>query len=215
MKAEMSNQKLIRRNPNISPIKEFQQANGLVDDEIIGVKTIAKMQEVWKIHSKMWLAHFLGQLHHESGGFNMRFENLNYSAQGLTKTFRKYFPTIESTTGYARNPMRIANRVYANRMGNGDELSGDGWKYRGRGAIQLTGKNNYNQFNPRTVNDPDSVAYEYYFSSAKFFFDINGIWGLCEDLSEACIKRVTRRINGGYNGLEDRIKWTKYYYSKL
>ena len=113
MEAKLSNQKLIRRNPNISPIKEFQQVNGLVADGIIGVKTITKMQEVWKIHSKMWLAHFLGQLHHESGGFNMRFENLNYSAQGLVKTFRKYFPTIESTTGYARNPMRIANRVYA------------------------------------------------------------------------------------------------------
>lgn len=215
MEAKLSNQKLIRRNPNISPIKEFQQVNGLVADGIIGVKTITKMQEVWKIHSKVWTAHFLGQLHHESGGFKIRFENLNYSAQGLVKTFRKYFPSLESTTNYAGNPMKIANRVYANRMGNGDEASGDGWKYRGRGAIQLTGENNYKQFNLKAVEDPDSVAYEYYFTSAKFFFDINGIWALCEDMSEDSIKRVTRRINGGYNGLNDRIKWTKHYYNLL
>lgn len=115
------------------------------------------------INTPLRLAHFFAQLDHES---NLKpvAENLNYSAEGLVSTFRKYFPTISSTSGYARNPEKIANRVYSNRMGNGCEDSKEGWKYRGRGFIQVTGKNNYIKLSAATsidyVNNPDLLLNE-------------------------------------------------------
>jgi len=162
-------------------------------------------------------AHFFAQTAHETGGYKLFSENLNYSAQGLQGIFGKYFPgTLEES--YARNPEKIANRVYASRMGNGDEKSGDGWKYRGRGALQLTGKDNYAAFakylqKPEIMTNPDLVATEYSFESAMFFFDKNKLWEICDKgINDAAILALTKRINGGTHGLADRNEKTKKYY---
>ena len=144
-------------------------------------------------------------------------ENLNYSASGLSKIFGKYFPG-DLEEEYARKPEKIASRVYGNRMGNGDEESGDGWKYRGRGALQLTGKNNYTAFakyldKPEILDNPDLVANEYAFESAMFFFDKNNLWSICDKgIDSNTITKLTRRINGGTNGLDHRKNLTLKYY---
>lgn len=197
-------------------IIEFQKANALVADGIIGACTLAKMKQLFMIDNNYHLAHFLGQIHHETG-FNLDTENLNYSAKGLIDTFGKYFNS-ETASQYARNQQSIANRVYANRMSNGNQASGDGWKYRGRGAIQLTGKSNYLSFqkwlNLKNLN-PNDVATKYYWHTALFFFEANGIFKLCNDVSDASITKVSKKINGGTNGLSDRIAKTKYYYNLI
>lgn len=152
------------------------------------------------------VAAFLAQIAHESGNFNFTRENLNYSAAGLNKTFRKYFPTLQTAKPYARNPAKIANRVYANRMGNGPESSGDGFKFRGRGLIQLTGKNNYTRF-ARAINMSldDAIAYLETpmgaVASAGWFWDTNKL-NVYADMNDFI--GLTRRINGGTNGLADR-----------
>lgn len=197
-------------------IIEFQKANGLVADGIIGKATLAKMRQSFGLSNDMHLAHFLGQIHHETW-FNIDTENLNYSAKRLLEVFTKYFDN-DNVSKYANKPSFIASRVYANRMGNGNELSGDGWKYRGRGSIQLTGKANYTAFqkwlNLRVLN-PDDVATKYYWKTALFFFEANGIFKLCNDVSDATITKVSKKINGGTNGLSDRIAKTKYYYKLI
>jgi putative chitinase len=145
-------------------------------------------------------------------------ENLNYSANGLLNTFSRYFKTLADAQLYERKVEKIANRVYGNRMGNGDENSGDGYKFRGRGALQLTGKSNYEAFSkflnkPEIMTNPDLVATEYAFESAIFFFDKNGLWAICDKgIDDATITAVTRKINGGTNGLEERKVLTKKYY---
>ena len=151
-------------------------------------------------------AMFLAQLAHESGSFRFVEENLNYSVEALQRVFKKYFPTDELALMYARQPEKIANRVYANRMGNGEESSGDGWKYRGRGLIQLTGLNNYTAFSLAADNNalinPDSVAEpELAAMSAGWFWDTNGLNKLSDT---GDVRAATRRINGGFNGLADR-----------
>lgn len=155
------------------------------------------------------LAHFLAQCAHESGNFKFLTENLNYSADGLQKIFGKYFPTRALAEQYARKPEKIGSRVYANRMGNGDEASGEGYKFRGRGYIQLTGKNNYKQFSDfikeDCVTNPDLVATKYPLTSAAFFFDRNDLWRICDrGDSPEVVKAVTVRVNGGTHGLADR-----------
>lgn len=195
-------------------IIEFQSKNGLVPDGIIGKATMNKMKQLFMIDNNIHLAHFLGQLHHETG-FNRDTENLNYTPKRLLEIFPKYF--IRSNANeYGGNSEAIANRVYANRMGNSNEQSGDGWKYRGRGAIQLTGKSNYialqKWLNLRELN-PDEVATKYYWHTALFFFETNRIWHLCIDFSDASITKVSKKINGGTNGLADRIAKTKYYFN--
>jgi putative chitinase len=165
-------------------------------------------------------AHFFAQTAHETGNFLKFTENLNYSADGLLKIFGKYFDTVSAVT-YSRNPEKIANRVYANRMGNGDEASGDGWKFRGRGAIQLTGKENYQAFadtigRPEIMDNPDLVATTYSFESAMFFFNKNKLWATCDfGPTDAAILALTKRINGGTNGLDDRSEKTKKYFGWL
>jgi putative chitinase len=151
-------------------------------------------------------AMFLSQLAHESGSFQHVVENLNYSAEGLLKVFGKYFPTQALAQEYARKPERIANRVYANRMGNGDEASGEGWKYRGRGLIQLTGKNNYASFSLQANNnallEPELVAEpELAAMSAGWYWATNRLNQIADT---GDVKAVTRRVNGGFNGLADR-----------
>jgi putative chitinase len=167
-------------------------------------------------------AHFFAQTAHESGGFKAFSENLNYSAKGLRSIFGKYFPTDALARAYERKPEKIANRVYANRMGNGDEASGDGWKYRGRGPLQLTGKNNYRAFGKyigreqEILDNPDLVATELGFESALWFFDANKLWSICDQgINDAAILQLTKRINGGTHGLDDRKLKTKKYASWL
>lgn len=167
------------------------------------------------LNSGLRLAHFLAQVSHESMSFRVVSENLNYSQQGLLITFGKHF-TVEEAKAYARQPERIANRVYCNRMGNGDEASGDGWKFRGRGYIQLTGRANYMAFDnvvPESVmSSPNYVAAKYPLLSAGWFWSTNGLNKLA-DADD--IRSVTKRINGGYNGLEDRTNKFHYYYNLL
>jgi len=152
------------------------------------------------------IAGFLAQISHESGGFNHVIENLNYSKDGLRKTFSKYFPTDELAAQYARQPQRIANRVYANRMKNGDEASGDGWKFRGRGLIQLTGRDNYTRFaEALDMNIDDTIAYletpNGAVASAGWFWDNNRLNQFCD---RDDFITLTKRINGGTIGLADR-----------
>jgi len=159
-----------------------------------------------EINTPVRQAMFLSQLAHESGNFRFVVENLNYSADALRRVFGKYFPTEELANQYARQPERIANLVYANRMGNGDEASGDGWKYRGRGLIQLTGKNNYASFSMQADNnaliEPELVAEpELAVESGGWFWSTNRLNQLSDT---GDVKAVTRRINGGFNGLADR-----------
>lgn len=162
-------------------------------------------------------AHFFGQTEHETGGFRLFVENLNYSADGLKNIFGKYFPGNMADL-YARQPEKIANRVYASRMGNGDEKSQDGFKFRGRGALQTTGKDNYTAFSkhinkPEILTDPDLVATLYAFESAIYFFDKNKLWAICDKgVNDETILAVTLKVNGGKNGLDDRIVKTKKYY---
>ena len=160
----------------------------------------------YQINTPRRLAHFLAQCHHESSGFNVVEENLNYSAEGLIRTFKKYF-TPEQANEYAHNKVKIASRVYANRMGNGDEESQEGWLYRGRGYIQLTGKDNYAALNDQLPGDilknPDLVATQYPMLSAAWFWDHNNINDLCDNET---IEDVTRKVNGGLIGIVDRTR---------
>ena len=172
------------------------------------------------ITTPLRLAHFLAQCGHESGGFRAVQENLNYGAKGLLGIFGKYFKTIAQATAYERKPEKIANLVYANRMGNGNEASGEGWKYRGRGYIQLTGKENYKAFDATVPEDitsnPDLVATKYALASAGFFFKKNNLWSICDKGSSPdVVTLVTKRVNGGTIGLADRQKHFKEYYNLL
>ena len=171
------------------------------------------------ITNTLRLAHFLSQAGHESGGFKAVNENLNYSADGLKRIFPKYFRGNISES-YARNPEKIANKVYSSRMGNGDEASGDGWKYRGSGFIQLTGKANYAAFD-KTVEDdilanPSLVATKYPLASAAWFFNSNKLWAICDKGADrSAVESVTKRVNGGLIGIEDRWKHFQEYYNLL
>lgn len=175
--------------------------------------------EKFSINTPLRLAHFLAQCAHESAEFKAREENLNYSAEGLRKIFAKYFPG-NLAESYARQPEKIASRVYGNRMGNGDEASKEGYKYRGRGYIQLTGKDNYSAF-AKTVNDdilnyPDLVATKYPLLSAAWFWDTRSLNQLADEgASNAIVTSITKKVNGGLNGLEDRIQHFKNYYALL
>lgn len=195
----------------------LQTKLGIAADGAFGPGTMKAAMEYYKMTPER-AAHFFAQTSHESGGFKVFSENLNYSAQGLQGIFGKYFPgNLEES--YARKPEKIANRVYASRMGNGDEASGDGWKYRGRGALQLTGKSNYQAFsdylkNPEIMTNPDLVATEFAFESAIFFFDKNSLWSICDKgVNKDSILALTKRINGGTHGLADREEKTFKYYT--
>ena len=197
-------------------LKNLQSKLGVVPDGEFGPNTIKKAMEFYKL-TPVRAAHFFAQTSHETGGFKAFAENLNYSADGLKNTFGKYFPGNLNEL-YTRNPEKIANRVYGSRMGNGDEKSGDGYKFRGRGALQLTGKDNYKAFSdylkkPEIMTNPDLVATTYSFESAMFFFDKNKLWSICDQgVNDASILALTKRINGGTHGLADRSEKTKKYY---
>ena len=194
----------------------LQQKIGVTADGAFGPGTLKAASAFYKL-SPNRAAHFFAQTAHESGNFKTFSENLNYSAKGLRGVFRKYFPTDALANAYARQPQKIANRVYANRMGNGPESSGDGWKFRGRGALQLTGHDNYQAFanyvnRPDVMTNPDLVAGELCFESALWFFDRNKLWGICDQgINDGAILALTKRINGGTHGLDDRKLKTKKY----
>lgn len=202
-------------------VKKFQKKHGLTDDGIIGKNTFAKLKVILKLND-IQLAHFLGQTAHESGNFTVGYEDLRYSEKRILQIFPKYF-TAAQAKEYAKNAVRIGSRAYANRMGNGNEASQEGYKYRGRGALQTTGKNLYRDLGKflgvDLVNNPDLVAEEYYFESALYYFNVNNLWKLCTDISDQTILKISRAVNLGNpnskatpNGLEDRIAKTKYYY---
>ena len=202
------------------PTSQFKLAalKGHIPDSVIA--QIPETAAKFNITTLLRLAHFLAQCGHESGGFKAVSENLNYSAKGLVGTFKKYFPTEAVALPYERQPEKIASKVYASRMGNGDEASKEGYKFRGRGYIQLTGKNNYTNFakfiGEDTVGNPDLVATKYPLASAAFFFDSNKLWSICDKGSDdTTVTLVTKRVNGGTIGLSDRIKHFKEYYSLL
>ena len=173
----------------------------------------------YDITSPLRLAHFLSQCHHESMGFTRTEENLNYSLEALLRVFPKYFNT-QNVALYVRKPIEIASRVYADRMDNGSEESLEGWFYRGRGYIQLTGKNNYKAFSGRLSDDlvihPELVATRYPLQSAAWFWSVNGLNNLADKGSDQqVVADVTKRVNGGYNGLEERHKLFDRYYGSL
>ena len=198
-------------------LKSLQEKIGVPADGAFGPGTLKAAMKFYKF-TPARAAHFFAQTAHESGDFKAFSENLNYGAKGLLGIFKKYFPTEAKAAEYERKPEKIANLVYANRMGNGDEASGDGYKFRGRGALQLTGKDNYKAFadymkQPEIMDNPDLVATKYSFESAIFFFDKNKLWSICDQgVNDAAILALTKRINGGTHGLDDRKQKTYKYY---
>ena len=190
---------------------------GHVPDTVIA--QIPGVVDKFEINTALRLAHFLAQTGHESGGFKAVSENLNYGAAGLQSIFKKYFTAV-SAKEYERKPEKIANIVYANRMGNGPQTSGEGYKFRGRGYIQLTGKDNYTAFD-KTVEDdilatPDLVATKYPLLSAAWFFHKNGLHKIADEgATDAVVTKVTKRVNGGTIGLPDRIKHFNEYNNLL
>jgi putative chitinase len=196
---------------------KLDKLKGHIPDSVIAAipDTAAK----FNITNVLRLAHFLAQAGHESGQFKATSENLNYSSKGLLGIFPRYF-TPALAESYARQPQKIANRVYGGRMGNGVEATGDGFKFRGRGYIQLTGKDNYTQFDKTVPEDilanPDLVSGKYALMSAAWFFDKNKLWTICDKgADQATVTAVTKRVNGGTIGLPDRIKHFNEYYNLL
>jgi len=194
----------------------LEKLKGHIPDSVI--TQIPDVMKTFGIDTPVELAHFLSQCGHESAGFKVVNENLNYSAKGLLGIFKKYFPTPALAESYQRKPEKIANKVYASRMGNGDEASGEGFKFRGRGFIQLTGKSNYTAFGKAIGVDiaanPDLVATKYPLLSAAWFFSKNCLTK-CKDASDASVLAVTKCVNGGTIGLADRQKHFKEYYHLL
>ena len=197
---------------------------GHVPDSVL--TQIPSVMEKFGINTNLRLAHFLAQVGHESGGFRVTAENLNYKATGLLNIFKKYFKNADGTMNiekaklYERQPVKIANLVYANRMGNGDEASGDGYKYRGRGYIQLTGKTNYTAFAKSVGDDvvanPDLVATKYPLLSAAWFWSKNNLNQLSDaGADDGVVGNITKKVNGGTIGLPDRIQHFHEFYNLL
>ena len=198
---------------------KLQEKCGVSADGIFGKGTFTAATKYLKL-SPIQAVHFFAQTGHETGNFSTFSENLNYSADGLIKIFPNYFRAKALALAYARKPEKIASRVYGGRMGNGPEATGEGFKFRGRGYIQLTGKANYmafDKFVPEdTTTNPDLVATKYPLASAAWFFDTNKLWGICDrGADDATVTAVTKRVNGGTIGLADRIKHFKEYYNLL
>lgn len=192
--------------PGIVTAEKFQKMFPKNKQSAEIVEIFKKYFAQYEINTINRRAGFLAQCGHESNGFTVFKENLNYSADGLMKIFKKYFPGLASTAGYARNPEKIANKVYGGRMGNGPEASGDGWKYAGKGAIQLTGKSNYEAFGKAKGITVDEVAaylqtLEGAIESALWYWSSRGLNATC-DADD--ILSMTKKINGGTIGLEDR-----------
>lgn len=209
--------KMFNNKTSVTNGFKLDKLKGHIPDSVIS--QIPETAKKFNITTPLRLAHFLSQCGHESGGFKLVQENVNYSSDGLKKIFPKYFPGNLSES-YARQPEKIASRVYGSRMGNGDESTKEGFKFRGRGYIQLTGKDNYKNFTKfigeDCIGNPDLVATKYPLSSAAFFFDSNKLWSICDKgADDATVMAVTKRVNGGVIGLSERIKEFKYFYKLL
>jgi putative chitinase len=198
---------------------EFKLAalKGHIPDSV--VSQIPDTAVKFNITTPLRLSHFLAQCGHESGGFKALVENLNYGSKGLLGTFPKYF-NATTAAQYERKPEMIASKVYGGRMGNGPEATKDGYKFRGRGYIQLTGKDNYTAFDKfvteNIIESPDLVATKYPLMSAAWFFDKNKLWTICDKgATTEVVTAVTKRVNGGVIGLVDRIKHFNEYYALL
>lgn len=203
--------------PVTSSSLNLEKLKGHIPDTVLA--QIPEIVNKFNCNTNLRLAHFLAQCGHESGGFKAVSENLNYSAKGLLSTFPKYFNSTTASQ-YERKPEMIASKVYGGRMGNGEESTKEGYKFRGRGYIQLTGKSNYTNFSKfigeDTVGNPDLVANKYPLASAAFFFDSNKLWAICDKgADDATVTAVTKRVNGGTLGLADRLSHFKEYYSYL
>jgi putative chitinase len=205
----------------LSTVKE--KLLGVIPNPVINELDI--IFDKYKINTILRISHFLAQCAHESGNFSVKQENLNYSAKRLQEVFGKYFTTHAKALLYERKPVKIASLVYGNRMGNGDEQSVEGYKYRGRGYIQLTGKNNYLLFDKSLnesgleidiIGNPDLVATTYPLISAAWFFNKNNLNEIA-DLggTKEIITRVTKKVNGGTHGLDSRISYFNKFYKKL
>ena len=197
---------------------KIDKLKGHIPDSVLA--QIPDTMVKFELNTPLRLAHFLAQCGHESGGFKFLRENLNYSAKGLMGIFKKYFPTEAIANQYQRQPDKIANKVYSSRMGNGPEATGDGAKFKGRGFIQLTGKDNYTAFSKSIGEDcaanPDLVATKYPLASAAWFFYKNGLHKIADEgANDLVVTKVTKRVNGGTIGLPDRIKHFKEYYHLL
>lgn len=196
----------------------LEKLKGHVPDAVI--KQIPEVGEKFAINTPLRLAHFLSQCGHESGNFRVVNENLNYGAKGLVGIFKKYFPNEAKAKLYERKPEKIANLIYGGRMGNGPEASGEGWKYRGRGYIQLTGKSNYGEFDkvvPENILEtPDLVATKYPLLSAAWYWNSRKINAVADQGStDAVVTKITKLVNGGTIGLADRIKHFKEFHHLL
>jgi putative chitinase len=219
-------QQIIAEPAPVVPVAQTSSLGGLKLERLKGhipdsvISQIPETAAKFGIDTPLRLAHFLAQCGHESGGFKATQENLNYSASGLRGIFSKYFKEAGLAESYQRNPQKIASRVYGGRMGNGPESTGEGYKFRGRGYIQLTGKDNYTAFgkaiNEDMTANPDKVATHYPLLSAAWFFSKNGLHKLADGgATDAVVTQITKRVNGGTIGLADRIKHFKEYFSLL
>lgn len=208
-------------------IIDFQRKNGLTPDGIIGKQTLIKMRCVFGIATDAQLAHFLANIHHETGGFSVAIENLHYSANRLARIW----PTRYSINGrgvspntlaktLANNPVKLANNVYSNRNGNGNEASGDGWKYRGAGAIQTTGRRNYQALanfvkDQKVMLGAEYVEANHFWNSALCYFTTGNLWNQMKYTDANAVKSVRKAVNGGYIGLEDVQNKFTYYYNLI
>lgn len=201
-------------------MKKLQEKCGVTPDGAFGPNTARAIANHYNLSANR-AAHLLGQAAHESGGFKLTKENLNYRAETMCRVWPSRFKTIEDAEPYARNPSALAEKVYSGRMGNGPEGSGDASTFIGRGFIQLTGKDNYRSFAsdmrlPDVMTDPSLVETDYAFESAMWFFDRNGLFAIADKgVDDETIKTITKRVNGGHHGLEDRMAQTKKIYGWL
>ena len=201
-------------------IKRLQEKCGVTPDGAFGPNTARAIANHFDL-SPNRAAHLLGQAAHESGGFKLTKENLNYRAETMCKVWPSRFKTIEDAEPYARNPSALAEKVYSGRMGNGPEGSGDASAFIGRGYLQLTGKDNYRSFAadmrvPEVMNDPSLVETDYAFETALWFFEKNGLFAIADKgVNDETIKTITKRVNGGHHGLDDRMAQTKKIYGWL
>ena len=201
-------------------LKSLQSKIGVTADGAFGYNTARAIVDFYGYTPEQG-AHFLGQCYHESAGFTVSIENLNYSAEAIRRTWRTRFETIADAEPYERNPEKLANNVYADRMGNGPEASGDGWKYRGRGFVQLTGKNNVTAFAHAIsrldlIEIPEPIEVELAFDAAVWYFGENDLFKLARNgVDDETIRTITKRVNGGHHGLDERTRWTKKIYGWL
>jgi putative chitinase len=201
----------------MNSIERFQLDNRLIPDRIVGKNTLSAMLKKFGL-SKNQLANFLGQSDHETRGFSVPIENLYYSKDRLLEVFPKYF-NKDTASKYEFKVREIGNIVYSNRMGNGDADSGDGFRFRGRGSLNLSGRDNYSKFSDYIgldcINNPDYVSGKLFFESGLFFFKKPSILSFSEFVDNSNVYKITKIINGGLNGFNERLNRTIHYYNLI